>query len=111
MSEKGLLDISVELSTRNITAGNDFAVFVVVKNPFSEPVWISEVNVTLPTDLQLAEQDEVRQEAREAEATFQKTLDQTKQQAIELGQNLTSLGEEYLWAFSSDTVGHLFLKA
>ncbi len=52
--ERGLLDLSVVLSTRDITAGNQFAIFVLVKNPFDKPVWIRQVHVSLPSELKLA---------------------------------------------------------
>ena len=60
--EQGLLDLSVELSTRDITAGNEFALFVLVKNPFNRPVWIREVNVSLPSELRLADEDKLKKE-------------------------------------------------
>jgi hypothetical protein len=44
-AERGLLDLSVELSTRDIRAGNHFAIFVIVKNPFDKPVWLRPVRV------------------------------------------------------------------
>jgi hypothetical protein len=53
-NERGLLDLSVELSTREITAGHQFAIFVLVKNPFTSPVWIDRVHVSLPSELKLA---------------------------------------------------------
>lgn len=54
-AERGLLDLSVALSTRDITAGNQFALFVLVKNPFNKPVWIRRVHVSLPSELTLAD--------------------------------------------------------
>ncbi|MDX2212038.1 MAG: hypothetical protein SFY66_01995 [Oculatellaceae cyanobacterium bins.114] len=54
LMERGLLDLSVTLSTRDITAGNQFALFVLVKNPFDKPVWIRQVHVSLPSELKLA---------------------------------------------------------
>src|SRR6476469_8944439 len=59
--DQGLLDLSVELSARNITAGTEFALYVMVTNPFGSPIWVRELNVTLPTDLRLAEDKESRQ--------------------------------------------------
>lgn len=52
--ERGLLDLSVTLSTRDLTAGNQFAIFVLVKNPFDKPAWIRQVHVSLPSELRLA---------------------------------------------------------
>jgi hypothetical protein len=54
-SDRGLLDLSVELSMRDIMAGKQFALFVLVKNPFSKPVWINRVHVSLPSELMLKE--------------------------------------------------------
>ncbi len=59
--ERGLLDLSVQLSTRNITAGNEFALFVLTTNPFDGPVWIREVNVSLPSELKLANEQEAEE--------------------------------------------------
>lgn len=70
--ERGLLDISVELSTRDITAGNQFALFVLVKNPFDKPVWIRRVHVSLPSELKLAIPEEVLEQAREKEKEKEK---------------------------------------
>ena len=56
-SDRGLLDISVELSSRDITAGKQFALFVLVKNPFDKVVWIRRVHVSLPSELRLATSD------------------------------------------------------
>jgi hypothetical protein len=58
--ERGLLDLTVELSTKEITAGNEFAVFVLVKNPFTRPVWIERVHVSLPSELDLANQPDLK---------------------------------------------------
>lgn len=52
--QQGLLDLRVELSTRDVTAGKQFAVFVLVKNPFKQAIWIDRVHVSLPIDLKLA---------------------------------------------------------
>jgi hypothetical protein len=53
--DRGHLDLAVELSTRDVTAGEQFTVFVVVRNPFAKPVWIHKVHVSLPSELYLAE--------------------------------------------------------
>jgi hypothetical protein len=36
VTERGLLELSVALSKREITAGNEFALYVLVKNRFTE---------------------------------------------------------------------------
>jgi hypothetical protein len=53
-SERGLLDLSVALSTRDITAGEQFSIFVLIRSPFDNPVWIRQVHVSLPSELELA---------------------------------------------------------
>src|SRR3984885_8934613 len=60
--DQGLLDLSIELSSENILAGTEFSLYVNVRNPFSSPVWVREVNVTLPTDLRLFEDKKLKQE-------------------------------------------------
>jgi len=63
--ERGLLDLSVQLSTRNITAGNEFALFVLATNPFDKPVWIREVNVSLPSELKLANEQKAKENIKD----------------------------------------------
>ncbi|MCI5127002.1 MAG: hypothetical protein D3905_01780 [Candidatus Electrothrix sp. AS4_5] len=63
--DRGLLDLSVQLSTRNITAGNEFALFVLATNPFDKPVWIREVNVSLPSELKLAHERKAQEKIKE----------------------------------------------
>lgn len=38
-SDRGLLDLAIELSLLNITAGSNFTLFVKIKNPFAKPIW------------------------------------------------------------------------
>lgn len=54
-SERGLLDLSIALSTKDITAGKQFTIFVLIKNPFDKQTWIREVDVSLPSELKIAE--------------------------------------------------------
>jgi hypothetical protein len=78
--EQGLLDLSVELSARSITAGTEFALYVIVTNPFGSSVWVREVNVTLPTDLRLFEDKELKQRAeRNEELEGQKRQEEAEQ--------------------------------
>jgi hypothetical protein len=39
----GLLDVAVELSSPELFAGEDFSVYLIVKNPFDRPIWVREV--------------------------------------------------------------------
>ena len=66
-TERGLLDLSVELSSRDITAGNQFALFVLVRNPFNKPVWIRRVHVSLPSELKQADPAELSKKESEKE--------------------------------------------
>lgn len=52
--ERGLLDLSIALSTRDITAGKDFTLFVLIKNPFEKQAWIRQVDVSLPDELRVS---------------------------------------------------------
>ena len=58
--DRGLLDLSVELSTRDIMAGNEFTLFVLIKNPFTRPVWVRRVHVSLPSELRRASKAQVK---------------------------------------------------
>ena len=89
--DQGLLDLSVELSTRDITAGNEFALFVLVKSPFSSPVWIYEVNVILPSELKLADEETILNEAKQSEAKFESRLRDSQEDRLRIGQSLTAI--------------------
>lgn len=63
-SERGLLQLAVEFSSRDFTAGKDFSLFVLVTNPFSVPVRVSRVHVSLPSELKLSAEDDKKALAR-----------------------------------------------
>ncbi len=48
---RGLLDLTVTLSTPDPTAGNDFSVYLLITNPFDTPIWIEHVKVSLPSEI------------------------------------------------------------
>lgn len=48
----GLLDLAVDLSVPQVYSGTDFTVYLHVKNPFSVPVWLDAVELSLPTQLE-----------------------------------------------------------
>ena len=50
---QGLLDISVELSTTDLVAGNEFSIYVLLKNPYNSPIWIRNVTVSIPSEIEL----------------------------------------------------------
>jgi hypothetical protein len=47
----GLLDLSVDLSVPEVYSGTEFTLYLHVKNPFSQAVWIKSVELSLPTQL------------------------------------------------------------
>lgn len=47
----GLLDLSVDLSVPEVYSGTEFTLYLHVKNPFPQPVWIKSVELSLPTQL------------------------------------------------------------
>lgn len=51
----GLLDLSVDLSVPEVYSGTEFTLYLHVKNPFSRPVWIKSVELSLPTQLSARE--------------------------------------------------------
>lgn len=83
--ELGLLDLTVRLSTREITAGKQFAVYVLVKNPFRKPVWIERVHVSLPSELVLARD---RDHAAEIAALEQKERQSAREEDAQQGKLL-----------------------
>ena len=50
-TQRGLLDLSVDLSVPEVYSGTDFTVYLHIKNPFSVPAWIDAVELSLPTQL------------------------------------------------------------
>jgi len=94
--ERGLLDLSIALSTRNITAGKQFAVFVLVKNPFDKPVWVRQVHVSLPSELKLAGTErKVRQKWGEKDDSKNGLQRRKEEQMIRLETKLDVLNEEF----------------
>jgi hypothetical protein len=89
--ELGLLDLSIELSTRDLTAGKEFALFVLVKNPYNKPVWIYDVNVSLPSDLKLANTDKFNKQAKDAELKFFAGLQKAKDERTNLLRQIEGL--------------------
>jgi hypothetical protein len=79
-TDRGLLDLSVELSTRDITAANEFTLFVLVKNPFTKPVWVERVHVNLPSELALAVDKETQAHQEELETAAKKAEDSRKRE-------------------------------
>jgi septal ring factor EnvC (AmiA/AmiB activator) len=93
-SEQGLLDLTVELSTSDVTAGNEFAIFVLVKNPFSKPVWIREVNVSLPSELIRVDAEKIQEKIKETEESRQKQSEESKQERIQLKEKIDGLQQQ-----------------
>lgn len=89
--ERGLLDLAVEISTSNVTAGKEFALFVLIKNPFHNPVWIHEVNVSLPSDLRLVHTDEAKQRYQQLQNTLHENRKAADQAKDDLSSRITSL--------------------
>jgi hypothetical protein len=58
----GLLDLSVDLSVPEVYSGTEFTLYLHVKNPFSRPVWIKSVELSLPVQLSAIESSEKTQE-------------------------------------------------
>ncbi|MCP4104766.1 MAG: hypothetical protein GY749_04395 [Desulfobacteraceae bacterium] len=87
----GLLDLSVELSTRDIMAGNDFTLYVLIKNPFSKPVWIRRVHVNLPSELKLAETNE---EIKKEEQKIKNQADEQSDEQNVLNKNIENLKKD-----------------
>lgn len=93
-SEQGLLDLTVELSTSDVTAGNEFAIFVLVKNPFSKPVWIREVNVSLPSELVRVDAEKIQEKIKQTEESRQKQLEENKQERIQIKEKINDLQQK-----------------
>ena len=93
-SEQGILALTVELSTSDVTAGNEFAIFVLVKNPFSKPVWIREVNVSLPSELVRVDAEKIQEKIKQTEESRQKQLEENKQERIQIKEKINDLQQK-----------------
>jgi hypothetical protein len=84
-ADRGLLDISVALSTRQITAGKQFSLFVLLKNPFTKPVFVHRVHVSLPSELEIAVDPKTQVRAQELDKARTEALQTMKmeRQALE----------------------------
>jgi len=54
----GLLEIEIDLSNPEPTAGSNFSVYVIVTNPFDKAIWIKGIFVFLPSELVAAQEKE-----------------------------------------------------
>lgn len=78
-TEQGLLDLTVELSTSDIIAGKQFTLFVAIKNPFSKPVWIRDIDVMLPSDLiKVIDTEQIEAVKKQITKINQKQVEQAK---------------------------------
>jgi len=74
-------------------AGNEFALFVLVKNPFAKPVWIRQVHVSLPSEL--AHSSAKKTEAKTHRGKSPKAPEKaTEGSKILIGQKLDVLTEQ-----------------
>lgn len=89
---QGLLDISVELSTPDLIAGNEFSIYVLLKNPYTVPVLIRNVTVSIPSEIQLPQWIEAKTQSdvEEKKALDAKSLAQqeTEVQRTKLTQKI-----------------------
>lgn len=51
--QPGLLDLSIDLSVPEVASGSDFTLYLHVRNPFDQPIWIRTVDLSLPVQLLL----------------------------------------------------------
>ncbi|MBN1874326.1 MAG: hypothetical protein JXA33_08845 [Anaerolineae bacterium] len=101
--------MTVELSTTDVTAGNEFAIFVLVKNPFSRPVWIREVNVSLPSELKRVDEEKIQAKIKETRDKQEELLQQNKQDRTKLQEKIEGLQaqiSELTRALNSNTKGN-----
>jgi hypothetical protein len=96
----GLLDPAVDLSVPEVYSGTQFTLYLHVKNPFSRPVWISSVELSLPTQLSVQRpQGPLRKRPRDSRASgalIRNLIKQHKKEISRLRQLLDSqeLGQE-----------------
>jgi hypothetical protein len=90
-AERGLLNLSVELSNNDITAGSEFTLYVKVTNPFSKPVWVERVHVNLPSELNLALDKERTLELTRREAQRKREIDENAKAYTRVGEALSQV--------------------
>ena len=52
-SRRGLLGIEITLSNSSPTAGSEFTLYVRVTNPLDVPIWLSKLQVFVPSEVEL----------------------------------------------------------
>jgi hypothetical protein len=96
----GLLDISVELSSGELFAGHEFTVYVLVKNPFGQPLWIKNVTVSIPSemywqDFRAAQKDRKPNNEHAEDNRIQSNIDpQFLQRIVDRRQQIQKLQDE-----------------
>nr|WP_315230869.1 hypothetical protein [uncultured Albidiferax sp.] len=63
----GILDISIEQSTSDLTAGEKFNFYVLIRNPLRIPCWIDSVRVGIPSGFELPRVTETSGEHQKSE--------------------------------------------
>lgn len=78
----GILDISIQQSTSDLTAGETFNFYVLIRNPLQVPCWIDSVRVGIPSGFELprpvdppatTRKSELRQKIEDAELLSSRT--------------------------------------
>jgi len=73
--DNGLLDLKVEVSRDDLTAGVEFAVYVLVNNPFRSAIYIQRVTVNVPSEIELPQWNTLKQqEERGSQAEEQQKI-------------------------------------
>jgi hypothetical protein len=92
----GLLDLAVDLSVPEVYSGSEFTLYLHVKNPFSQPVWISSVELSLPTQLSAQRPESpLRKHSRDSRANaalMRSVIEERMQETRRLRQLLESQG-------------------
>ncbi|MFE7209319.1 hypothetical protein ACFU93_04760 [Streptomyces sp. NPDC057611] len=92
----GLLDLSVDLSVPEVYSGTDFTLYLHIKNPFSIPVWIQSVELSLPTQLlwrSPGEEKKGKSQSKAAQEAIWRSIVRRNVRIGMIGEDLASLPE------------------
>ena len=97
----GILDISIQQSTADLTAGEKFNFYVLIRNPLRVPCWIDSVRVGIPSGFELPrpndtptarQKSEFREKIEDAEFLAQR-ISQHERELSDIQERLQSQGE------------------
>lgn len=110
---RGLLDLDVELSTQDVMAGQEFSMYVLVKNPFDKPIWIRRVHVSVPSEIDLPQWSRREKELEDEEARRNSAIEEEAKRRADIqtmDSQISSIKEQLAKELTPSKAGQLQKK-